>query len=110
MHQLYLIWGAVVSAVSLGVNLRLTLAHFVLSLISTAMIVHVMLIDKKLDPTLRIIDVLYAVRPYASALLLACVALFSWEMLARRVIVPQARPRRFATPAPALAFQSATEA
>jgi hypothetical protein len=110
MHERYLMWGAVVSAVALGVNLRLTLAHFALSLISTAMIVHVMLIDKKLDPTLGVIDVLYAVRPYASALLLACVALFSWEMLARRVFVPQTRPRRFASPAPALAFQSATEA
>jgi len=110
MHERYLMWGAVVSAVALGVNIRLSLAHFVLSLISTAMIVHVMLIDKKLDPTLRVIDVLYAVNPYASALLLACVALFCWEMLARRVFVPQARPRRFAAPAPALALQSATEA
>src|SRR5947199_1300795 len=110
MHERYLMWGAVVSTVALGVNLRLTLAHFALSLLSTAMIVHVMLIDKKLDPTLRVIDVLYAVRPYASALLLACVALFCWEMLVRRVFVLRTRPRPFAVPAPALRFGSATEA
>jgi hypothetical protein len=110
MHERYLMWGTVVSAVALGVNLRLTLAHFVLSLISTAMIAHVMLIDKKLDPTLRLIDALYAVRPYASILLLACVALFCWEMLVRRAFVLQTRRRAFPTPAPALSFGPATEA
>jgi hypothetical protein len=110
MHERYLMWGAVVSAVALGVNLRLTLAHFVLSLISTAMIAHVMLIDKKLDATLRVIDALYAVRPYASALLLACVALFCWEMLAHRILVLRTRPRPFTVPAPALRFGPATEA
>jgi len=103
-------WGAVISAVALGINLRLTIAHFVLSLISTAMIAHVMLIDKKLDPTLRVIDALYAVRPYASVLLLACVALFCWEMLVYRVFVVRTRPRTFTAPAPALSFGPATEA
>lgn len=109
MHERYLMWGAVVSAVALGINLRLTIAHFVLSLISTAMIAHVMLIDKKLDPTLRVIDALYAVRPYASVLLLACVALFCWEFLVHRAFVLRTRPRTFTAPAPALSFGPATE-
>ena len=49
MHERYLVWGAVVSAVALGVNIRLSIVHFIVSAASTAMIVHVMLIDKKLD-------------------------------------------------------------
>src|SRR5438067_9357858 len=52
VHARYLMWGAVVSAVALGVSIRLTVVHFVMSLAPTAMIVHVMLIDKKLDATL----------------------------------------------------------
>jgi len=46
------LWGAVVSAVALGVSLRLSIIHFIISGASTAMIVHVMLIDKKLEATL----------------------------------------------------------
>ena len=49
MHERYLVWGAVVSAVALGVSVRLSIIHFVMSAASTAMIVHVMLVDKKLD-------------------------------------------------------------
>src|SRR5262249_8479836 len=58
MHERYLVWGAVVSAVALGVSVRLSIIHFVISGASTAMIVHVMLVDKKLDGTLRAINVL----------------------------------------------------
>ena len=58
MHERYLVWGAVVSAVAMGVSLRLSIIHFIISAASTAMIVHVMLIDKKLEATLRAIDVL----------------------------------------------------
>ena len=53
MHERYLMWGAVVSAVALGVSLRLSVVHFIISAMSTAMIVHVMLIDRKLETTLR---------------------------------------------------------
>ena len=74
MHERYLVWGAVVSAVALGVSIRLSIIHFIISAASTAMIVHVMLIDKKLDATLRAIDVLNGIRPYASVLVLVCVA------------------------------------
>jgi hypothetical protein len=84
MHERYLMWGAVVSAVALGISVRLSIIHFIISAASTAMIVHVMLIDKKLDPTLRAIDVLHGVRPYASGLLLACVAVYLWHALGLR--------------------------
>ena len=46
MHERYLVWGAVVSAVALGVSVRLSIIHFIISAASTAMIVHVMLVDK----------------------------------------------------------------
>jgi hypothetical protein len=61
---------------------------------STAMIVHVMLIDKKLETTLRVIDMLHSVRPYASGLLLACVAACFWDAVSTRVPVFQRRRRQ----------------
>jgi len=85
MHERYLVWGAVVSAVALGVNIRLSIIHFIISAASTAMIVHVMLVDKKLDATLRAIDVLRGIRPYASVLVLVCVALYFWDALGWRI-------------------------
>ena len=80
-------WGAVVSAVALGVSVRLSLIHFVISAASTAMIVNVMLVDKKLDATLRAIDVLHSIRPYASILVLVCVAFYFWDALGWRTPV-----------------------
>jgi hypothetical protein len=85
MHERYLVWGAVVSAVALGVNIRLSIIHFIISAASTAMIVHVMLVDKKIDATLRVIDVLHSIRPYASVLVLVCVALYFWDALGWRI-------------------------
>jgi hypothetical protein len=76
MHERYLVWGAVVSAVALGVSLRLSIIHFIISAASTAMIVHVMLVDKKLEATLPAIDLLKHVRPYASVVVLACVGVY----------------------------------
>jgi hypothetical protein len=81
MHERYLVWGAVVSAVALGVSLRLSIIHFIISAASTAMIVNVMLIDKKLEPTLWAIDLLKRIRGYASVLVLACVAAYLWNTL-----------------------------
>ena len=81
MHERYLVWGAVVSAVALGVSLRLSIIHFIISAASTAMIVHVMLIDKKLEATLWAIDLLKHIRGYASVLVLACVAVYLWNTL-----------------------------
>jgi Glycosyltransferase family 87 len=81
MHERYLVWGAVVSAVALGVSLRLSIIHFIISAASTAMIVNVMLIDKKLEATLWAIDLLKQVRSCASGVVLACVAVYLWNTL-----------------------------
>lgn len=88
MHERYLMWGAVLSAVALGVNLRLSVFHFLISFASSAMIVNVLLADKKLDPTLRAIDVLEKARPYASWIVLVCIALCLWN-----IFVPAHAPR-----------------
>jgi hypothetical protein len=84
MHERYLMWGAVVSAVALGVSIRLSVIHFVISIASTAMIAHVMLIDKKLDATVGVINFLHDVRPYASALVLVAVAICLWDGISKR--------------------------
>jgi len=81
MHERYLVWGAVVSAVAMGVSLRLSIIHFIISAASTAMIVNVMLIDKKLEATLWAIDLLKQVRSCASGVVLACVAVYLWNTL-----------------------------
>ena len=54
-------------------------------------------IDKKLDATLRAIDVLQGVRPYASGLVLACVAIYLWDTLALRIPAFQRRDAKTAT-------------
>jgi hypothetical protein len=85
MHERYLMWGAVVSAVALGVSVRLTIIHFVISIASTAMIVHVMLIDKKLEATLPAIDALKQIRSLGSIVVLACVAIYLWDTISTRI-------------------------
>jgi len=91
MHERYLMWGAVISAVALGVSVRLSVIHFIISAASTLMIVHVMLIDKKLEATLPAIDLLNHIRPYASGLVLACVTVCLWNMLSTRIPVLERR-------------------
>src|SRR6266566_731722 len=107
MHERYLMWGAVVSAVALGVSVRLSVIHFIISAASTAMIVHVMLIDKKLEATLRAIDVLNGVRPYASVVVLACVAVCLWNMLSTRTPAFQRRQIDLSRTVPSLSLGSA---
>jgi len=103
MHERYLMWGAVVSAVALGVSIRLTVVHFVISIASTAMIVHVMLVDKKLEATLPAIDALKHIRPYGSVVVLACVAVYLWNTFSTRLPVFQHREvRPGATPSVSL--------
>jgi len=85
MHERYLMWGAVVSAVALGVSVRLSIIHFILSAASTTMIVHVMLTDKKLEATLPTIDVLKHIRPYGSIIVLACVTVYLWDTISTRI-------------------------
>jgi hypothetical protein len=94
MHERYLMWGAVVSAVALGVSVRLSIIHFILSTASTAMIVHVMLTDKKLEATLPTIDVLKHIRPYGSIVVLTCVAVYLWETISTRIPAFQHREIR----------------
>jgi hypothetical protein len=92
MHERYLLWGAVLSTVALGVSLRLSLLHFLFSAMSAAMITHVLLLDKKLDPTLDLINLLERARPYASWVLLGCVAIWAWDTLSSRPPGFAARP------------------
>jgi hypothetical protein len=94
MHERYLVWGAVVSAVAVGISLRLSIIHFIVSAASTAMIVHVMLIDKKFEATLWAIDLLKHIRGYASVLVLACSAAYLWNTLSTRLPVFARRPIR----------------
>lgn len=93
MHERYLLWGGVVSAIGIGVSLRMTVITCVLSLASTAMIAHVMLIDKKLHATLPIIAALNVARPWASWIVLICVALCFCEALSTRAPLFRSRPR-----------------
>ena len=84
MHERYLVWGAVLSAVALGVSLRLTTLHFLFSIMSAVMITEVLLLDKKLPPTLSTIAFLDRTRPIPSLLLLAAVAFYFREVLSTR--------------------------
>ncbi|CAN5501236.1 hypothetical protein BH20VER3_BH20VER3_11540 [soil metagenome] len=92
MHERYLLWGAVLSTVALGVSVRLSVIHFIFSLMSATMITQVLLMDKKLPPTLATINFLEHLRPLASCLLLVCVAVYFREVLSNRA--PIFRPRR----------------
>ena len=92
MHERYLLWGAVLSAVALGVSVRLSIVHFIFSIMSTTMITQVLLMDKKLGPTLSTIDFLERIRPFASGVLLVCVAIYFREVISNRA--PYFRPRR----------------
>jgi hypothetical protein len=105
MHERYLIWGAIISAVALGVSVCLSTLHFIISILSAAMIAHVMLIDKKLDSTSGLINLLHDVRPYASILLLFCVAVYLREVLSSRAPAFQPQGRHASMkPAPALSL------
>jgi hypothetical protein len=97
MHERYLVWGAVVSAVALGLSLRLSIIHFVISAASTAMIVNVMLIDKKLEGTLWVIDLLKHVRGYASVLVVSCMAVYLWHTLSTGLPLFERRATRSAS-------------
>ncbi len=99
MHERYLLWGAVLSAVALGVSLPLTLLHFLFSLLSAAMITDVLLLDKKLISTLHAIHLLERARPFASWLLLAAVGIYFWETLSQRA--PRYLPGSPVAPPPA---------
>ena len=94
MHERYLLWGAVLSAVALGVSLPLSLIHFLFSVMSAAMITDVLLLDKKFGSTLGAIDFLERIRPAASWLLLAGVGFYFWETMSTRRLRYRHRPAR----------------
>jgi hypothetical protein len=108
MHERYLMWGAIVSAVALGVSVRLSIIHFIISAASATMIVHVMLIDKKLEPTLQTINALNSLRPFASGVVLICVAVCLWNMLSTRIPIFQREKPKLRT-APSLSLEPALE-
>ncbi len=110
MHERYLLWGAVVSALALGVSIRTSVVSFVLSLASTAMIAHVMLMDKKLPATLPALDVLDRARISGSCVVLLCVAFYFWEVLSTRLPVIQTRRERSRDPVSLLLDHAAEEA
>jgi len=108
MHERYLMWGAVLSAVALGVSFRLSAIHFIISAASAAMIVHVMLIDKKLEATLPAIHLLKNIRPYASGVVLACVGVYLWSTISTRLPVLR-RHTATATAMPRLSLAAGPE-
>lgn len=97
MHERYLLWGAVLSAVALGVSVRLSALHFVFSGMSAIMITQVLMMDKKFGPTLSTLDLLERARPIASCIFLLCVGIYFREVLSRRA--PSFRHRRKPQPA-----------
>jgi hypothetical protein len=99
MHERYLLWGAVLSGVALGVSMRLSVLHFVFSALSAIMITQVLLMDKKLGTTLSTLDFLERARPIASCVVLLCVGIYFREVLSGRA--PSFRRRR--APRPELA-------
>jgi hypothetical protein len=86
MHERYLLWGAVLSAVALGVSVRLSALHFVFSGMSAIMITQVLMMDKKFGPTLSTLDLLERARPIASCIFLLCVGIYFREVLSRRAL------------------------
>ena len=110
MHERYLLWGAVLSAVALGVSVRLSAVHFLFSVMSATMITQVLLMDKKLGPTLSTIDFLERVRPIASGVLLVCVAIYLRAVLSSRAPLFRPLPRvRRSEEEPQLALAVAAE-
>jgi hypothetical protein len=76
MRERYSLWAAAATAVTVAISLRLTILHVVFSLLSTAMIVHVMLGEKQFDPTPQVLDFLDAQHLLGACLFLVCAALY----------------------------------
>jgi hypothetical protein len=87
----------------------LSVIHFAISIASTAMIVHVMLIDKKLEATHPAIDLLRQIRPVASIAVLACVAIYFWAAVCTRIPVVQRRREAESVPRPAISLRPEPE-
>jgi hypothetical protein len=81
MHERYLLWGGAVTAVAVAISLRTTLLHLLFTTLSTVMIGHVMLLDKKLPATLPLIAFLSNKMAVASMVFLAALSTFFWLMI-----------------------------
>jgi hypothetical protein len=110
MHERYLLWGGVVSTLALGVSIRMSVISLIVSIASTAMIAHVMLLDKKLDATAPMIALLDRARPYASWVVLACVAVYFWETLSTRGPIFLSRRRKSPEAGPVALLPAAKQA
>ncbi len=83
MHERYLLWGAVASAVAFGVSGRMSILHLIFAIASMVMIVNVMVMDQKLSPNIASIDLFDRIRPFASGFVLACVGWWTWSLISR---------------------------
>jgi hypothetical protein len=80
MHERYLLWGGAVSAVAVAISLRPTLLHLLFTGLSGTMILHVMLLDKKLSSTLPLIAFLNNQGAIGSVIFLGASGAFFWLM------------------------------
>jgi hypothetical protein len=97
MRERYSLWAAAATAVTVAISLRLTILHVVFSLLSTAMIVHVMLGEKQFDPTPQLLNFLDAQHLLGACLFLVCAALYLMAVgglpdLARRAATARRPP------------------
>lgn len=76
MRERYSLWGAAATAVTVAISMRLSILHLILTLLSTAMIAHVMLGEKQFDPTPQMLDFLDAQHVLGAWIFLICAALF----------------------------------
>jgi hypothetical protein len=76
MHERYLLWGGAVTAVTVAIGLRTTLLHLLFTGLSTTMILHVMLLDKKFPATLHLIAFLNNQRAVGSIVFLGAAGAF----------------------------------
>jgi hypothetical protein len=94
MHERYLLWGAAMTAVAVAIGLRATLLHLLFTTLSTTMIVHVMLLDKKFPATLPLIAFLNNERAVASIVYLGAAGAFFWLTLPPAALWTRSRARR----------------
>ncbi|HMJ06095.1 MAG TPA: hypothetical protein VK474_07545 [Chthoniobacterales bacterium] len=76
MRERYSIWMAAITAVALALSVRLSILHLIFSLLSTAMIAHVMLAEKGFDPAPQLLRFLDPQNGIGAWIFLICAALY----------------------------------
>ena len=99
MRERYSLWGAAATAVTVAISMRLSILHLIFSLLSTAMIAHVMLGEKQFDPTPQMLDFLDSQHVLGAWIFLICAVLFlvaarSAPQLAGRIAFDPGRKQR----------------